>query len=360
MKRLFYICFLFALVCVMSNNVMAKDVVITNSAKRAIKNETSAEKKFIPLDNELKEQDKSIIHTWVSGSMNLDKATRRKSKIFNRTSYKQSITSDKIRLLDERMKMKEVPGGKKYHYTSQIQKNIIPVKGLKNPVDVLFKEGPGYVQFKKFKEDKSVSPIDNGDLKRMVKAFLKENKIVQENDKDKIKEIYVRERRINEEGKSGEAPDDYVVMQSVVLERQYNGKPVLNSKIEVGVLPDSREVVLFKRYNWTPVAKESARKVKIKKVNADSNSIEDDIEKRIKKKIKKVSGLFNKAEVKEAIPAWFQTEDGLIPVLAISVDIEYPSPKGLLSRKYLEVINLTGDDKVFFKDKGVQMPSDVQ
>ena len=356
-----YFCILIVIVCLSTGNMMktaiAGQIDISGAISSIINTEISKTKKILPLDEDLMDQNKKLVRTWVSGSIDMHKATKRISKRFDRTTYTQEVTAGKVRLLKERLKLTPRPKPQKKLYTPALQSGLIPIRQLEEPVQIIYREGPTYFKFKKFKEQKAHTSLKEKEIIKLVKDFLAENMLLIETDKDKISEIYVRERRINEDRGESKEPDDYLLQQSVIIEREYEGNPVINSKIEVGIFPDTKEIVLLKHFNWIPVEEKQAKQIVLQKQKPSSTSLRAEIQERLKQKIEKVSGNFTRAVVKKSFSAWFQTKDALIPVLAFDINIEHPSPKGPLKRSYLEVINLVGNDEVFFKGHGALRPS---
>lgn len=347
------------------------EIVIPDEIKTKINSEAVEEKKVVRLDKQKMDENKLFFRTWVSSSFDLDESTKRVSKRFDRVSYAQEISSEKINLPAERLQIKTIKKRTKWWYFWQkprvfnipkLQTEKVRKLEVEKPVQVLYREGPAYFRYAKMKEDKTKIPLDNSKAIAVTKQFLIENLFLRETGKDKIGPVYIEERRINRDGGKDKKPDDYLVQQDIVFTRQYEGKPVINSKAVVGLLPSTKEIVLLKHLNWTPLKENKVRKFKRSKLKKMDLNSGESIEYRLKKKIQEISGNFTKAHITEAIPAWFQTECTLIPILAFNIHIEYSSPqKGLWKRDYLEFINLTGSDDVFFKkDKTMQKPLKVQ
>jgi hypothetical protein len=336
---------------------VAQQIKMSESVLSQIDAVITARKQIVPLDRELKDQRKQLFRTWVSGSIDIDKSTKRVSKRYDRTTYTQMISQEKTRFLNERLKLTPISEAEKKLYKPELQPHLIPEKQLENPVQVIYREGPMYFMFQTLKEQRAETSLTETQISELAKKFLIQNALLVETDKDKISQEYLRERRINmEKGESADS-DDYLLLQSLVFEREYDGSPVINSKIEIGIFPDSKEIVLLKHFNWIQVDESNAKQIQLQKQKRSSPSLKVDVQERLKQKIKDVCGTFTQAEVKKIFSAWFQTEDDLIPLLAFDIDIEYPSPKGPLKRNYLEVLNLVGDDSIFFKQHGIMRPT---
>ena len=236
----------------------AGEIVISDEIKTKINNEAVKEKKIIRLDRQKKDENKLFFRTWVSGSFDLDESTKRVSKRFDRISYGQEISSEKISLPAERLKIKTIKKRTKWWYfwkkprvfnTPALQTDKVKKLDLEKPIQVLYREGSAYFKYIKFKEDKTKVALEHSKAIGLTKQFLLKNLFLSETDKDKIGPVFVEKRRINKDGGEGKKPYDYLVQQDVVFSRQYEGKPVINSKVVIGLLPSTKEIVLFKHLN---------------------------------------------------------------------------------------------------------------
>jgi hypothetical protein len=358
MKNLLILIIVFSLAAGgIMETAVAQQIDISESVLSQIDAVITTRKRIVPLDKELKDQRKKLLRTWVSGSIDIDKATKRVSKRYDRTTYTQIISREKTRFLNERLKLTPISEAEKKLYKPELQIQLIPEKQLENPVEVIYREGPMYFMFQTLKEQRAETSLTEAQISDLAKKFLIQNALLVESDKDKISKEYLRERRNNIEKGDSEDPDDYLLLQSIIFERKYDGNPVINSKIEIGIFPDNKEIFLLKHFNWTQVDESNAKQIQLQKQKRSSPNLKVDVQERLEQKIKDVSGTFTKAVVKKSFPAWFQTEDNLIPLIAFEIDIEYPSPKEPLKRTYLEVLNLVGDDRIFFKQHGTMRPT---
>ena len=360
------------------------EIFISNDIKMQIAAEAAKVQKIVPLSTVQMEQHRKLFRTWVSGSINLNEAIKKVSKRFNRTTYMQEVTSEKLRLPTERLKlipikdispMSQQSGtmdtpfsiqGKisqknepMIFYTPELQIQNVKTVTLGRPIKILYREGPMYFKFHKLKESKVKEPLQKSEAIQISKAFLLKNTFLKETLKDKIGKVYVANRRINEGGAEGKEVADYVVQQDVTFERMYEGKPVINSKIVIGLNPDTREIILFKHFNWVPLEEQREKQMSSQEMqlfssthgNSNSSESRNTISSRLKQKIIKYGGNFTLATVKQVIPAWFQTKHGLIPVLVPEYEIEYPDKKGILSYRGMGIINLSGNDEIFFEGR---------
>lgn len=322
----------------------ADDIKIPANIAEKIDSHAKAAKKSVPVKKVVKEQNKTLFRTWVSGSIDFKKSKKRVSDRFNRTTYHQKVKTMKLRLPGERMK-KNAKGKPQLNL-----KNVKTLK-MKKETDLFYREGPGYQKYQAIKESKAKKKIPKAKAVQLAKKFLEDNGFLKQSAKDKIATAYVQERRMNEEGdeKTKTKPVDSLLQQDVVFERSYDGRPVINSKIVVGFMPDTTEIVNFKHFDWTPMEESKAKTLSTQELKGKGAPVSgDDIKKRLKQKIQRTTGKATKSNVKEVVPAWFQTQDGLVPVLAFRVGVDYTDKRGTLSRDYLEVINLAGSDDIFF------------
>lgn len=356
--------------------VAASEIVVLDSVTNEVQATVSRPLQSMTIDGELLEQNRQIVLTWVSGSIDLNKATKQVHKRFDRTSYRLNTNKEVIRLPHEKLIIKLKPmqpqtlapasTAKAQMLLPQVvdqprlQVQQFKVVTLKQPITVLFREGQANFKFHKIKETVALQALSERDAIDAAKQFLVSNKFVQETQDDQIAEVYVQERRSNEE-QAGERDRDVLHQQDVVFQRKYQGRPVINSKIVVGLHPDSKDITMFKHYNWTPVQASVVNNKVVPKVKQQlQKPAASAVVRRLQEKIKKNSGTFLRADVKKAMPAWFQTKDAMIPVMAFDVTMEYPSPKGKLTRDYLEVLNLAGSDDILIPElKGVQTPSNA-
>lgn len=345
---------IFAAILGMAIPAFAGDIIISADIAGKINSHAGAEKKSVPVNKAAKDQNKARFRTWTSGSMDLGKAKKRVSDRFNRTTYHQNVKTMKLRLPGERMKKSDKG-------TPELQMGKLKTLRMQKGVDLFYREGPGYLKYQAVKEIKARKAMPNAQAVQLARKFLEENGFLQQSGKDRVATIYVQERRMNEDSAENTKakPADSLLQQDVVFERSYDGKPVLNSKIVVGFLPDVQEIVNFKHFNWTPTEDSQAKTLSNQEIKGKGAPVSgDEIKNRLKEKIQRTTGKATKSNVKEAFPAWFQTQDGLIPVLAFRVGVDYADKKGTLSRDYLEVINLAGsDDALFPEQKGEDQPS---
>lgn len=336
------------------------EIVISDRIRVSIENELAKVNKTFPIETQKMEENQLFFRTWVSGSIDLKKATKRVSERFKRTTYKQEVKSEKLRLPKERLKIIKKRERKSFwrfwekgelQLIPKLQIDTLKQVGLEKPVTVLYREGLQYFKYAKLKETKPQVALQESQAIESAKKFLIENSFLKETNRDKIGNVYVQNHRINEDKGEGNEPSDYLVQQDIVFERHYDNKPVINSKIVLGILPDTKEIVLFKHFKWTPLQEQKETTISKQKLIDYGSGSREEIQRRLEQKIRKTSGKFSKAEVKNVIPAWFQLEESLIPVLCFDVYIEHPSPVGTLSRNYLEVINLLGSDDMLFEGR---------
>jgi hypothetical protein len=360
------------------------NIIISNDINMQIAAEAAKVQKFVPSSTVQMDQNRKLFRTWVSGSINLDKAIQKVSTRFIRTKYMQEVTSEKLRLPTERLKLvpikhispmspqsetMDTPFSNQGNisqknepmifYTPELQLQNVKAVTLGSPIKILYSEGPMYFKFHKLKEGKVKQPLQKSEAIQISKAFLLKNTFLKETLKDKIGNLYVANRRINEGGAEGKEVADYVVQQDVVFERMYEGKPVINSKIVIGLKPDTKEIILFKHFNWVPLEEQNEKQMSPQEAqlsssthgNSNSSESRNTISSRLKQKIIKHGGNFTLVTVKQVIPSWFQTQDGLLPVLVSEYEMEYPDKYGISIRPGIEIINLSGNDEIFFEGR---------
>ncbi|OUC13016.1 MAG: hypothetical protein B0A82_19175 [Alkalinema sp. CACIAM 70d] len=347
---------------------IAGEVVLSAPARSALEKSVQEKRSLLSVDSALTEQHRQILRTWASGSIDFNKATQRKQIRFNRVSYTQNVMVDVLRIPTEKLQFIEPIGPKALPIAPKLQLDRAERINLKQPMLILYREGPNYYKFQKLKEEGPQQLLANTAAIQLARNFLSSNRILQETQSDRIGEVVVRQRRINEDGESASSQGrDYLVQQDVVFQRLYQGKPVINSKVVVGLQPNSRDIVLLNHMNWAPVKATLRPMVTPSIGTAPSLSVTlptvsvASLQQRLEAKVRKVSGNFTKAEVNEVFPAWFQTANGLVPIVVFNMEIEYPSPIDPLRRPYVEAINLVGSDDIFYPEhQTVSTPTKAQ
>lgn len=323
-------------------------IVISDSARNAVRSELGRMNKSFTVNPQQTQAFQQNVRTWVSGSINLKKATVRESERFNRVTYKQELLTDRNRVMSERLAM---PSAKKVKAVPKLQVRDQKAVKLTTPLTVLYREGPNYFKYGKLREEKAQKPIQESVVMENARKFILENSFIKESQRDRIGLAYVQNRRINEDRGDSLQAVDYLVQQDVVFERYFDNKPVVNSMIKVGIYPETKEIILFEHFNW-PVLQEDKETMLASDMlmRAGSGSPQDLIT-RLERKIRQENKIFTRAEVRNAFPGWFQSKEGLIPVMCFNVRIEQPGQEGVTTRDYLEVLNIAGSDDVFFEDR---------
>ena len=347
----------------------AGEIVIPANVESIIQTEAARPLEQRALDKAQMEQCRTLMRTWVSGSMDLSAATKRTSTRFDRTSYVQQSSSDTLRLPTERLRVtpEQAPIARRAQQRIAVQLDPAALRSVAQaePVHMVFREGAGHLKFQKMKEVRARTALAEAEAIQLARSFLDGNSLLKQTGSDKVGRVYVQERRISEDRGAGQASDDYLVQQDVVFEREVEGQPVINSKIVVGFEPDTRDIVLLEHFNWTPIQQQVAdqsadppftlpRSMALTRVTAPLArrvvaQSDTGLRGRVEAKIRAVSGdKFTRAEVTRAMRAWFQTEDSLVPVLVFETKVTFASARGPMTEPYLEVINLAGSDDVLY------------
>ena len=329
----------------------AGEIIIPDHVNVIISAEPKMVKKTVPINRAKIDQTKRLFRAWISPSIDLSRAKRKERKLYSRTTYIQKVEKEKLRLPTERWLSPK--GGLQKPIKDLAQLPAQKKSQLSNSVKTLYREGPAYFKFQKIKEMRSKTRLKESDAVRLTKDFLLKNGFLTQTQKDIIGRIDITERRINEDGGEGKKPDDYLVQQDITFYRVFEGKPVINSKITVGLLPDTKEIVLIKHFNWTPLEEKRKAPVSSQRLASVRSVSDSSILTGLKKKIQAACGSFTKAEITKVAPAWFQTEDELIPVMVSAVRTEYPS--GYVGA-YTDVTNLVDSDDIFFKGRRGALP----
>ena len=347
----------------------AGEIVIPANVDSIIQTEAARPPRQLSLNTNQMEQSRTLMRTWVSRSMDLGQATRRASTRFDRTSYVQESETDMLRLPTERLSAapEQAPIARRAQQRTAVQVDPGAARAAAQapPVHMVFREGAGHLKFQKVKEVRAQTALVEAEAIQLARDFLNANSLLKQTESDKVGRAYVQERRISEDRGEGRAPDDYLVQQDVVFEREVEGQPVINSKIVVGFQPDSRDILLLGHFNWTPIQQQvsdqsldpsavvphamSLARVTAPLTRRIAAQPDTNLRSRVEAKIRATSGdRFTRAEVSRAMRAWFQTEDRLVPVLVFEAKVTFASDRGPITEPYLEIINLAGSDDVLY------------
>ena len=254
--------------------------------------------------------------SWLKQSWILQRAKVRKSRRFLRTTYIQDVNAERGIFLHDRI----TPGGtlRSEHTRSE--------KTLEQPIKTLYRESDNgeVMKLQTLKElaDPGGGGLDAQHAEASAKSFFFENGLLQEGDRDVVAWTEIRERRTNADMPFGEILD-YLEQQDIILHREYNGKPVVNSSATIGVLPKEEEVTLIKISNWASTMEEHAFTIKPESSDGEAAEIADSLERKITALIEKESrGVATSADVIDIQEGYYQHEDkGLIPVLVCEAEI---------------------------------------
>jgi len=266
------------------------------------------------------EQTKQVMRSFVGRAIDLDKADKRVSKRFTRTSYRQKLENDAPIHLADRV-------GKDGIFTRD---GDAKVARDGEPVDAVYRESDdgSVMKFQKARENDGPAGegLSEADAKESAEKFFVENGMVTPTDVDTISKTELRERRIDVGNEAMESDDDYLAQQDTLLRRSYEGKPVINSVASVGTLPGSGEVVLVKLANWTPSDPSGAETIKPAYDAQQAQQLTDELRKRVLDTLVEQTGTAAEgAVIKSMDEGWYQTpDDGLIPVLLFQAETRPP------------------------------------
>ena len=321
--------------------VYSQEIIIPDNVAKQIEFESSKDLKTIPLDKVKERENKLFLRTWVSGSIDLKGAKERKSSVAGYVSYQKKVKLNPIRLSEERLTIRKNPTKKGEAPTRSaiLKKKQIKKLKIKEPILIIYREGSNYFKYKKFVQKSAQIQLNDAEFLKTTREFLTGNDFLKETLKDIIGDSFVQKHKVNQETATEGAFNDHVVRQDAILKRHYDGKPVLNSKIIIGIFPSEKDIVLFDHFNWSPLKEDEERTID-KSVLKDLANYLD----RLINKVRAACQGSSKATITEVFPAWYQTETEVIPVLAYWVDMQYSD--GTNSR-FIDAINLVGSDMVF-------------
>lgn len=327
----------------------AGDVQIPAQFNTLINQELATTKDAVLINQEALTYNKNLIRKWVAGSFDISKAKVRESKIFKRKTFQSDIQKDTLRFPKERFIFQNQNNvSTPFNVVPNLNINTLQMIQLTQPLKILYKEGDGYFKFQKLKEGLFTQTMNQDLAIKSSKDFILENKFIREETNDKIDKIIVLERRINQEDSQGKVAKDYIVQQDVIFERSYQGKPVLNSKVILGLQPKSGEILSFKHFNWTPTETKTIPTKSVKNFTPIKKT--EEFKSLLTKRLNRDSQEFKNALVKDVVFGWFQTKTALYPIVGVEVDVTFESKAGKYVAPYFEMFNLAGSDTIFDED----------
>jgi hypothetical protein len=256
---------------------------------------------------------------WASATIDLAAADTRASARFDRVTYQQSLSQDRPLLLDD---------------TSKAATEVAPSR-------VWLREGPLYHSLLKDKMAGPQTARSEQELANAAWQYLVRSGLVESSEDAALSTARVMNRRVNRDLGGVDEEHDYLVQQDVVLQRLVAGRPVLNSQIIVGVLPDSTEIVKVLIKSWAPLASD----IKAAPLHRPLLT-PDQLELQLAANLDRSVGVdWTTARVRELIPAWFQTGDALLPAVACIVELEFADPSR--NHTIVEALNPLGSTDTF-------------
>jgi hypothetical protein len=272
----------------------------------------------VPLRQGEREQRKATMRLLAGNVINFDEAKQRKSGKFKRTSFMHE-GKDRPLFLSDRLGDKGQLLGER----------PMAANAEADSVKTIYRESDDGSSFKlqrlKERASYSGSTLPNGEVQKSGRDFLLESGLIKEAGNDKIQGTEIRERRTNGEDGEG-ATADNLEQQDILLRREFEGKPVINSVASVGVLPEDGEVVLLKVSNWDSADGGAAQTFKPHYDEQQANILADAWQNKVVQVLQEDgNNALEGATVRGTTEAWFQDEDGLSPALVFNVEI---TPKG--------------------------------
>lgn len=214
-------------------------------------------------------------------------------------------------------------------------------RGLESdmPVPIIHRRSEGRFSFRKLLDVETQTIIPDETALNMATAFLEDLGLVEQTVMDKFGEIIFPKLVQHNPAEDEEDPDvESVILQQVRFSRLFGGRPVLNSRISVDFHPDTLEVLGFKHYNWALVHERSASPVPRGDVKT-----REQVEDTLRRTAAEYWTPEQEATLTQVIPGWFQTDTGLIPIIAFEISRPETGSGDVLSA----LINVAGPDEVF-------------
>lgn len=163
-------------------------------------------------------------------------------------------------------------------------------------------------------------------VERIGRDFIKHREFCRQTEFDRIGRADVVSRVRQQIKEAGALGEKLILSQDVVFKRYFKGLEVFNSKQTVGIHPESKEILAYKTFNWTPVNEQSGKKMTYEKL--------DVILKRIENAFEKSPYTF---EVTDVSSGMYQAEDMIFPVIRIKAEPQLKEGEPEPGRKILIV-----------------------
>ena len=292
-------------------------IVISDEVKEKLIDLMIEPVKTVPVDRESEMEELKRFRNFVAASMDLTKAEKYVNNEFSRVNYLQEVTEgDVVRTLGEEMDRE----GQLYGDLATSSSN--------EPVKLHYHEGPNYMEFEREKQEVAISnPVSEEKAIEMVSEYVENMQLVNETGNDRVRSMDVDRTNIAEEIAGSEGQEQhFTVQQSVNLRREYENIPVINSSIRVSFNPETQEVLqLAKRY-WPPLAEKKEVTVKKESSANEARQLANKAQNEVINTIQNKNTLaFQTANVTDVNKAYFQTQEGLKPVLYFNVNYKYTS-----------------------------------
>jgi hypothetical protein len=191
----------------------------------------------------------------------------------------------------------------------QPQQVITESSKLKTPITVrYFTEPQGRGFEKKFRDPVSRSLSDSEAFK-LAQSFISEHQFTKTTNLDQLIPASVIARKIRTLEPNSDQFRETTVLQRVVLSRQVNQYPVINSRILVDLHPGTKEILGFKTSKWLPVIERKTEEFPLLP--------KEEILEKIKEGIAGDNAYPYKVRSLQA--AYYQTEKHLLPVLELEL-----------------------------------------
>ncbi len=250
-------------------------------------------------------------------------------------------------------KRKPKSGSSNIRFTSETKKNTpIYLKGI--PGNQLKIEAPFNIYYVKesFKRSfiKEIRIPTNmtlaiDELIKIANNFIKDNNFCVISEIDKLGKPLVISRKRHLYDSNLNKKEKQTLYQRVEFKREFSGIEVVNSKQIVDIYPESQELIAYKNIEWTPVKESTgSRKLYFSR---------DEIITQINSAIKSSVDQYKVVNIKRGL---YQTEEFLIPILSVLIELKENSDKGFPEEQLL-IINLVKDIEFKEKPKTLKRPS---
>jgi hypothetical protein len=309
-----------AFVAFAGNQAQSQQILVSAEMQQMLKLELGKAISVYALDTEASARISTAIQSWLAGKADLGTAVARQSQRFpGRVTYKLQPLPNTAELADAA------------EPAAIINPDIIK--------PIIFRKDVNFYSYRQFELSPALSRLPKLDAIQTAKDLLVSRKMLELTTQDALADNpVVREfRRNRDDGLGGEGNQE-LLMQGVIFGRAFRGAPVINSRILVDILPDTKQVVGLRHSRWTPVLSQP----RVTTLKTSTKTVEEVLA-ALRQRTGRYLGV-RRATLSDVTPGWFQTDKDLVPILLCQVTVAHNDHVD----GFCQPINLAGSDSVLY------------